>query len=153
MNERTTPAPAEQADYAAVHADIVVLLEDTRRAAVRSVNALMTASSGRLVGVLLNMSKMGGSGPHAVAVAATTARRPWGPPWPGFQRGQPGTDAPVISRLSTLADFRDAVPEWFYSGTGQSETASRTWSAYWGRQSSWPISRIIDQRTNGAVVR
>lgn len=36
-----TPAPA---DYAAVHGDIVALLEAARRAAARSVNALMTAT-------------------------------------------------------------------------------------------------------------
>ncbi len=44
MTDRTTPVPSDQADYAAVHTDIVALLESTRRAAARSVNALMTAS-------------------------------------------------------------------------------------------------------------
>jgi predicted nuclease of restriction endonuclease-like (RecB) superfamily len=42
--ERSTPALPEQADYATVHTDIVALLESARRAAARSVNALMTAS-------------------------------------------------------------------------------------------------------------
>ena len=41
----TEPAPPpSQADYTAVHADIVALLDAARRAAARSVNALMTAS-------------------------------------------------------------------------------------------------------------
>jgi predicted nuclease of restriction endonuclease-like (RecB) superfamily len=44
MTERATPSVPEQADYAAVHADIVALLEAARRAAARSVNAVMTAS-------------------------------------------------------------------------------------------------------------
>ena len=44
MTDRTTPALPEQVDYAAVHTDIVALLESARRAAARSVNALMTAS-------------------------------------------------------------------------------------------------------------
>lgn len=44
MTDRSTPANPEQADYAAVHTDIVELLESARRAAARSVNALMTAS-------------------------------------------------------------------------------------------------------------
>ncbi len=44
MTARTTPAVPEQAEYAAVHTDIVALLESARRAAARSVNALMTAS-------------------------------------------------------------------------------------------------------------
>lgn len=44
MIDRTTPVPSDLADYAAVHTDIVALLESARRAAVRSVNALMTAS-------------------------------------------------------------------------------------------------------------
>lgn len=44
MTARTTPAVLEQAEYAAVHTDIVALLESARCAAARSVNALMTAS-------------------------------------------------------------------------------------------------------------
>jgi predicted nuclease of restriction endonuclease-like (RecB) superfamily len=44
MTDRTTPAVPEQVEYAAVHTDIVALLESARRAAARSVNALMTAS-------------------------------------------------------------------------------------------------------------
>lgn len=44
MTDRSTPALQDQADYATVHTDIVALLESARRAAVRSVNALMTAS-------------------------------------------------------------------------------------------------------------
>lgn len=47
MTDRSTPALPEQApldNYAAVHTDIVALLESARRAAARSVNALMTAS-------------------------------------------------------------------------------------------------------------
>ena len=44
MTALITPASPEQTDYAAVHADIVALLESARRAAARSVNALMTAS-------------------------------------------------------------------------------------------------------------
>ncbi|MEW5885528.1 MAG: PDDEXK nuclease domain-containing protein [Pseudomonadota bacterium] len=44
MTDRSTPAILDQADYAAVHGDIVALLEAARRAAARSVNALMTAS-------------------------------------------------------------------------------------------------------------
>ncbi len=43
-SDRATPAVPAQADYAAVHTDIVALLESARRAAARSVNALMTAS-------------------------------------------------------------------------------------------------------------
>lgn len=42
--ERSTPAILDQTDYATVHTDIVALLESARRAAARSVNALMTAS-------------------------------------------------------------------------------------------------------------
>jgi predicted nuclease of restriction endonuclease-like (RecB) superfamily len=38
------PAHIPQADYAAVHGDIVALLEAARRAAARSVNAVMTAT-------------------------------------------------------------------------------------------------------------
>jgi len=38
------PAHLPQADYAAVHGDIVALLETARRAAARSVNAVMTAT-------------------------------------------------------------------------------------------------------------
>lgn len=38
------PAHLPQADYAAVHGDIVALLEAARRAAARSVNAVMTAT-------------------------------------------------------------------------------------------------------------
>ncbi|MBK6999812.1 MAG: hypothetical protein IPH35_07550 [Rhodoferax sp.] len=44
MTERTSSAVPDQTDYAAVHGDIVALLESARRAAARSVNALMTAS-------------------------------------------------------------------------------------------------------------
>jgi predicted nuclease of restriction endonuclease-like (RecB) superfamily len=44
MTDHTTPAVPEQVDYAAVHTDIIALLESARSAAARSVNALMTAS-------------------------------------------------------------------------------------------------------------
>ncbi|MDD2713152.1 MAG: PDDEXK nuclease domain-containing protein [Simplicispira sp.] len=44
MTERSTPPTLAQNDYAAVHGDIVALLETARHAAARSVNALMTAS-------------------------------------------------------------------------------------------------------------
>lgn len=44
MTAPTAPASSDQADYAAVHADIVALLEAARRAAARSVNSVMTAS-------------------------------------------------------------------------------------------------------------
>jgi len=44
MTAPTVPTPPNQADYAAVHTDIVALLEAARHAAARSVNALMTAS-------------------------------------------------------------------------------------------------------------
>jgi predicted nuclease of restriction endonuclease-like (RecB) superfamily len=44
MTNRTMPAMPDQADYAAVHTNIVALLESARSAAARSVNALMTAS-------------------------------------------------------------------------------------------------------------
>ncbi|MBK6959870.1 MAG: DUF1016 family protein [Gammaproteobacteria bacterium] len=44
MTKSATPASPDQTNYAAVHADIVALLEAARRAAARSVNALMTAS-------------------------------------------------------------------------------------------------------------
>ena len=44
MTKRTAPAKPKQGDYAAVHADIVALLEAGRRAAARSLNAVMTAS-------------------------------------------------------------------------------------------------------------
>ncbi len=44
MTDRNTPALPDQADYAAVHADIIALLDAARSAAARSVNALMTAS-------------------------------------------------------------------------------------------------------------
>lgn len=44
MTERTASAVPDQTDYAAVHGGIVALLESARRAAARSVNALMTAS-------------------------------------------------------------------------------------------------------------
>ncbi|MGU5559302.1 PDDEXK nuclease domain-containing protein [Aeromonas caviae] len=44
MIDRSTLTQPNQADYAAVHTDIIELLEATRRAAARSINALMTAS-------------------------------------------------------------------------------------------------------------
>jgi predicted nuclease of restriction endonuclease-like (RecB) superfamily len=44
MTERTPSVILDQADYAAVHGDIVSLLEAARRAAARSVNVVMTAS-------------------------------------------------------------------------------------------------------------
>ncbi|SMC21371.1 Predicted nuclease of restriction endonuclease-like (RecB) superfamily, DUF1016 family [Andreprevotia lacus DSM 23236] len=44
MTAPTVPTPQNQADYVAVHTDIVTLLEAARHAAARSVNALMTAS-------------------------------------------------------------------------------------------------------------
>ena len=44
MTDRSTPAILDQKDYAAVHGDIVALLEAARRAAARSVDAVMTAS-------------------------------------------------------------------------------------------------------------
>lgn len=44
MTDRTTPSTSDQPDYATVHTDIVTLLKSARRAAARSVNALMTAS-------------------------------------------------------------------------------------------------------------
>lgn len=44
MTKPSTPATQAPANYAAVHGDIVALLEAARRAAARSVNALMTAS-------------------------------------------------------------------------------------------------------------
>lgn len=44
MTGSSTPAAPEQAHYAAIHGDIVALLDSARRAAARSVNALMTAS-------------------------------------------------------------------------------------------------------------
>lgn len=43
MTDRTAPAVPERADYAAVHTDIIALLESARSTAARSVNALMTA--------------------------------------------------------------------------------------------------------------
>ena len=44
MTDPITSAPPDQVDYATVHADIVALLEAARRAAARSVNAVMTAT-------------------------------------------------------------------------------------------------------------
>ena len=44
MTDPTTLASPDQTDYAAVHADIVALLDAARRAAARSVNAVMTAT-------------------------------------------------------------------------------------------------------------
>ena len=44
MTDRRVSANPDQADYAAVHGDIVALLESARLAAARSVNALMTAA-------------------------------------------------------------------------------------------------------------
>lgn len=44
MTGRNTPAMPASADYAAIHGDIVALLEAARGAAARSVNAVMTAS-------------------------------------------------------------------------------------------------------------
>jgi len=44
MNDRSTPAVSDPAAYAAVHTEIVTLLDSARSAAARSVNALMTAS-------------------------------------------------------------------------------------------------------------
>lgn len=44
MTRPTPPTSSPKLDYTAVHADIVALLEAARRAAARSVNALMTAS-------------------------------------------------------------------------------------------------------------
>lgn len=44
MTPPNVPTPPNQADYIAVQADIVTLLETARHAAARSVNALMTAS-------------------------------------------------------------------------------------------------------------
>jgi len=44
MRTPTVSTPSDQANYAAVHTDIVGLLEAARHAAARSVNALMTAS-------------------------------------------------------------------------------------------------------------
>ncbi|MBI2782683.1 MAG: DUF1016 domain-containing protein [Gammaproteobacteria bacterium] len=44
MTKPAAPATPDQTNYAAVHADIVALLEAARRAAARSVNALMTTS-------------------------------------------------------------------------------------------------------------
>lgn len=44
MTRPTPPTSSAKLDYAAVHADIVSLLEAARRAAARSVNALMTAT-------------------------------------------------------------------------------------------------------------
>lgn len=62
-----TALPPKPADYAAVHADLVALLEAARRAAARSVNALMTATYGE-VGRRLVEFEQGGQG------RATTAR-------------------------------------------------------------------------------
>ena len=44
MTGRAPPTVPQQADYVTIHTDIVALLELARRAAARSVNALMTAS-------------------------------------------------------------------------------------------------------------
>ncbi|MGK2940545.1 MAG: PDDEXK nuclease domain-containing protein [Immundisolibacter sp.] len=44
MTKSATPATPDQTNYAAVHTDIVALLEAARRAAARSVNALMATS-------------------------------------------------------------------------------------------------------------
>lgn len=44
MTTPTTPATPDQDAYAAVHADIIALLETARRAVARSVNAVMTAT-------------------------------------------------------------------------------------------------------------
>lgn len=44
MTEQTTIGTPDQTDYAAVHADIIALLEAARSAAARSVNAVMTAT-------------------------------------------------------------------------------------------------------------
>ncbi|MGM9426298.1 PDDEXK nuclease domain-containing protein [Hydrogenophaga sp. MI9] len=44
MSKQALPASPDLAGYTAVHGDIVALLEEARRAAARSVNALMTAS-------------------------------------------------------------------------------------------------------------
>jgi predicted nuclease of restriction endonuclease-like (RecB) superfamily len=44
MTAPTPPTPEQQPEYVVVHGDIVALLESARRAAARSVNALMTAS-------------------------------------------------------------------------------------------------------------
>jgi hypothetical protein len=61
MSERTTPASPDLAEYATVHADIVALLESARRAAARSVNALMTATYWA-VGQRIVTSEQGGQG-------------------------------------------------------------------------------------------
>lgn len=44
MNDRNTPTVSDPAAYAAVHTEIVTLLDSARTVAARSVNALMTAS-------------------------------------------------------------------------------------------------------------
>ncbi|MDA8417108.1 MAG: PDDEXK nuclease domain-containing protein [Betaproteobacteria bacterium] len=44
MTDPVVPVFADQTDYTAIHAEIVALLETGRRAAARSINALMTAS-------------------------------------------------------------------------------------------------------------
>jgi len=44
MSDRSTPSMLETSDYTAVHMDIVTLVEAARRAAVRSVNAAMSAT-------------------------------------------------------------------------------------------------------------
>ena len=44
MSDRSTPAMPDTSDYTAVHTDIVTLVEAARRAAVRSVNAAMSAT-------------------------------------------------------------------------------------------------------------
>ena len=43
--------------YNAAHSEIVLLLDAARRAAVRSVNAIMTQAIGKLAGVLWHRSK------------------------------------------------------------------------------------------------
>ena len=44
MTAGATPESPDSTDYSVVHADIVAVLEAARRAAARSVNAVMTAS-------------------------------------------------------------------------------------------------------------
>lgn len=68
LSERVETGSGEQAEYAAVHGDIVALLEAAQQATARSVNALMTATYW-LIGRRIVEQEQGGQGRAAYGQA------------------------------------------------------------------------------------
>ena len=156
MTEPATAAPPDQTEYAAVHADIVALLDAARRAAARSVNAVMTATYWS-VGRRIVEFEQGGQERAAYGEALIerlsadlSARfgrgfskqnlwqmRAFHLAWPAQQISQTPPEKPLAPRILQRPSGESAAPESLQAASGQSldlstlaQTFPLPWSAY-----------------------